>query len=500
MNQEQPIIPASPAENLVADAEGLAELFHAPKGQVGDEISAEGGRAASKAGQWGWALYEAARDPNVLFQIYIISPFFATVMMSDPVRGQIVWGQITTYSGWIAAALAPFFGAIADKGGPRKPWLAVFSAFMVLSFAGTYIGVPNSSETMILLVGAIVVVNNVVFELSNAFHASMLSGIASHSRIGGLSGLAFALGNASGFLLLILFFVTLMAPGAQYGNWLPSAPMFGVDATTHVPERLAGPISAVWMLLLAIPLFLFTPDRLRGTTTWWQAMKGGVGSLHRTIRSLRHYRNVAHYIGARAIFNDGMTGVLTFSGIYAAGTFGWNALDMTAYGIELSIFAALGGFFGSWLDDNVGSKRALFISIGGTAVSFALALTMGPDRVFWFFPVDPQAAPLTPLHVFSTWPEIFYLIMLDVTAFCIVAGYANTRTMMARIAPAEKMTEFFGLMSFSGTAATFLAPMAVAWLTWWTQSQRGGMIAVVALLLAGLVWLNWVKEERAVAV
>ena len=42
--------------------------------------------------------------------------------------------------------------------------------------------------------------------------------------------------------------------------------------------------------------------------------------------SLSHYRNIAHYLGARCLFNDGMTGVLTFTGIYAAGIFGWGAL------------------------------------------------------------------------------------------------------------------------------------------------------------------------------
>jgi UMF1 family MFS transporter len=82
-------------------------------------------------------------------------------------------------------------------------------------------------------------------------------------------------------------------------------------------------------------------------------------------------------------------------------------------------------------------------------------------------------------------------------AMCVVAGYANSRTMMARIAPQEKMTEFFGLMSLSGTAATFLAPVAVWQLTEWTHSQRGGMIGVALFLAAGFVWMFKVKEERA---
>src|SRR3954470_15252853 len=116
-----------PAEAAIADAAGVAQLARA-----GFEISVEGGRAASKRGQWAWALYEGARDPNIIFQIYIISPFFATVMMRDPVRGQELWGDLTSYAGYITAMLAPFFGAIADKGGARKPWLALFTLLMII--------------------------------------------------------------------------------------------------------------------------------------------------------------------------------------------------------------------------------------------------------------------------------------------------------------------------------------------------------------------------------
>ena len=99
-----------------------------------------------------------------------------------------------------------------------------------------------------------------------SFHGAMLSGDrAASSQIGGLSGLAFALGNGSGVLLLVFFFVAFMAPGHVHAGFVPAHPLFGVDQAAHEPERLSGPISAVWMLLFAIPLFLFTPDRARGT-------------------------------------------------------------------------------------------------------------------------------------------------------------------------------------------------------------------------------------------
>jgi MFS transporter, UMF1 family len=494
MNNDQPLISGSAVETLVADATGVAELLR------GHEVSADGGRAADRKGQWSWALFEAARDPNVLFQIYVISPFFATVMMHDALRGQELWGETTTYSGILTAIFAPFMGAIADKGGPRKPWLALFAVLMVLSFAGTWVGIPDSSALQIFVVAAMIVINNITFEFSNAFHGAMLSAIAPQKRIGGLSGLAYALGNASGVILLAFFFIAFIAPGKVHADFIPAHPLFGVDQAAHVPERLSGPISAIWMFALAIPLFLFTPDRVARGLPWREIFRQGIESVVRTARSLKHYRNVAHYLGARALFNDGMTGVLTFAGIYAAGTFQLGALEMTAFGIEICVFAALGGLFGGWLDDRLGSRNALFISIGGTMTGFALSLTMAPDRIFWFWHSAALLRVALPLPFFNTWPQIIFVLLNDVTALCIVGGYASSRTMMARIAPPEKMTEFFGLMSLSGTAATFLAPVAVTWMTTWTHSQRGGMIAIVALLFAGLVWLTAVKEERVTAI
>ena len=76
------------------------------------------------------------------------------------------------------------------------------------------------------------------------------------------------------------------------------------------------------------------------------------------------------------------------------------------------------------------------------------------------------------LPFFNTWPEIIYVVIVIIIAIFITAAYANSRTMLARIAPPAKMTEFFGLYALSGTATAFLAPFVVARFTEWSQSQR----------------------------
>jgi UMF1 family MFS transporter len=92
---------------------------------------------------------------------------------------------------------------------------------------------------------------------------------------------------------------------------------------------------------------------------------------------------------------------------------------------------------------------------------------------------------------------VIYLAIVNGLAVLITAGYANARTMMARLSPPEKMTEFFGLMSLSGTAATPFANMSVTIMTAWTLSQRGGLLAIPVFLGVGLLLMFFVKEERA---
>jgi UMF1 family MFS transporter len=368
---------------------------------------------------------------------------------------------------------------------------------MVVAMLLMWRATPHASLSLILFTGLLVVVANFAFEFSNVFLSAMLPTIAPPNRIGPLSGLGLALGNAAGIVLMIFMLIAFALPGKVHWPFVPAHPLFGINQAANEPDRLAGPISGIWLLFLSMPLFLFTPDKPSAGLPVLVAMKNGVRSVIGTVRSLKHYRNVAHYLFARMIFNDGMSAVLLFGGIYAAGTFHWGNLQMLVYGLELSVFAVLGGFFGGWLDNRFGSKRAIFVSIGGTSIFFAASLLMAPDRILWFIPYDVHLPHIWSLPFFNTWPQVIFLMIVNGVAVCITAGYANARTMLARIAPPEKMTEFFGFMSLSGSSTTFLANAAVTMMTALTQSQRGGIVIILAFLLVGLAWMTLVKEERA---
>jgi UMF1 family MFS transporter len=487
---------ADPASQAEAAPGGWAAWLHKPEGP-----SATGGPIASRLGQVSWAMFECARIPYVLLvTIYLFAPYFTKTVVGDPVRGQIIWSAISSWGGIATAFAAPFLGAIADIGGRRKPWIFFYTVLMIVSMIGLWVATPHASTGLLIVLGCLIVVANFSYEFSSVFHNAMLPTIAPHERVGPLSGLGLSLGNLAGIILLGFMIVAFSAPGHLSLPFIPSHPLFGISQAAHDPERLTGPISGLWLLVFSLPLFLFTPDKPSTGVPVATQMRKGVRAVWHTVLSLKHYRNVAMYLVARIFFNDGMGAVLLFGGIYAAVTFDWGALTMMVYGIELSVFAVLGGYVGGWLDNHLGSKRAIFVSVGGTLLFFCLSLTMAQDRILWFIPYDLHAPPINSLPFFNSWPQVIYLLIVNGVAVLITAGYANARTMMARLAPPEKMTEFFGLMSLSGTAATPFANISVTVMTAWTMSQRGGLLAIIGFLAAGLVLMFFVREERASAI
>ena len=58
---------------------------------------------------------------------------------------------------------------------------------------------------------------------------------------------------------------------------------------------------------------------------------------------------------------------------------------------------------------------------------------------------------------------------------------------------------FFGLFALSSTVTAFLAPLMVATITTWFQSQRAGFASLASLMVLGFVMLGWVRQEQAQA-
>ncbi len=405
-----------------------------------------------------WCLYDWANSafPTVIVT-FVFSAYFSRAVAENITIGTAQWGAALAVSGIAIALLSPVFGAVADRRGRRKPWLAVFTALCVIATAALWFTRPDPAYALWALVAFAIA--NTAFEIANVFYNAMLPGMVPKRRIGRLSGWGWGLGYLGGLACLVLALVALVQP---------ESPAFGLDKASAEHIRAAAPLVAVWIAVFSVPVFLFTPDAPATGVPVTQAVRDGLADLYRTLRYIRRHANIGRFLLARLLYIDGLNTLFAFGGIYAAGTFGMDTGEIIRFGIALNITAGLGAAIGAWVDDWIGARRTILFSLIGIA-GFAVPLLITDSR------------------------SLFWGLAL---AFGVFMGPAQaaSRSLMARLAPAEKVTEMFGLFALSGRITAFLGPAVLAWVTVAFNSQRAGMATVIVFIAAGAVVLLTVKE------
>lgn len=440
--------------------------------------------AASGLGRVGWAMFDWANQPFfTLITTFIFAPYFSAVVVGDPVRGQSLWGFSQAAAGLIIAFSSPVLGSIADVGGRRKPWIAAFVAVCAAGSVALWWVEPEMTTPLAWFLAALIIAT-VAIEFAVVFNNAMLPDLVPAARLGWWSGVGWGLGYLGG--LAALFIVLL-------GFALPEVPLFGIDKLRHEHDRLVGPLTAVWLIVFVLPLFLFTPDRPRSPLPARRAIVRGLRALRETLRHVRDYRNIARYLIARMIYNDGILAVIGFSGIYAKGIFGWSTTELGMFAIVVTVIAAAGAFLGGYLDDRHGSKPTVFVSLGFLLVGTLGALSIEPGRLLFVISL-PAAADTGFLARPEEWGFLAFAALIGLG---FGPAQAASRTLMARMAPPSLRTEFFGLYALSGKATAFLAPFFIAIATDSFASQRAGLVVVVIFLALGALLLLGVKEVAA---
>lgn len=452
-------------------------------------------KEASRLGQYSWALFDWANQPFfTIITTFIFAPYFANVMVGDPIQGQAAWAFTQSASGILIALMSPFLGAMADAGGPRKPYILTFQFLLVLGCISLWWAYPGRPD-LIAPISAAVVVATVGAEMSIVFNNAQLPNIVRSERMGWLSGFGWGLGYCGG--LVALFAVLLVSRPELFG--LPERidePLFGLDAKTHQLERLMGPASALWLVVFVIPMFLFTPDAAKRNIPLLQAAREGGSSLLRTVRRMGRFGNALRYLIAFMLYNDGLAAIIAFGGVYAAATFGWSTVTLGIFGIILTVFAIPGAFLGGRLDDKLGSKRVVQVAIVGVIVAAVGIVGVSADRVLFFIP----AAELSPARdLFGSLQERVFMGFALLLGICMGPMQAASRTMIGRLAPEGMTGEFFGLFALSGRATAWMAPLAIGIITEATSSNRLGVACVLFFLVLGFILLWTVREERAKA-
>jgi UMF1 family MFS transporter len=455
-------------------------------------VKAKPAEPTGKRALFGWVLFDWATQPfYTLVVTFLFAPYFVNGFMDDPARGAALWAYATGIAELIAAALAPVLGAVADAGQRRKPWIALFSVLLVAGMCGLWLAAPGRTELVpvVLIAFGLAVIGA---ELATVFTNAMMTSLVSGKRLGTLSGLGWATGYVGGLVSLALVAGLLVADPTTGKTLLGLPPLIPLDPATREGDRLVGPFSAVWYLVFVLPLFLFTPDH-SAAPLQARAVTAGLAQLVRSVKDLvRHHGQVALFLLARMLYADGLGAVFAFGGIYAATVFGWGATELGLFGIVLTIAGTIGAVLGGLLDDRRGSKAVIAFTLLLFIAASIGVLSVDQDHILFVLPVEPKLAGSAP---FSSVGEQVYL------AFAVLIGLASgpiqasSRTLLARLSPPGKTTEFFGFFSFSGKITAFAAPLAIGAVTHATGSQRLGIGMSLVFLIAGLLLLLRVRTK-----
>jgi MFS transporter, UMF1 family len=437
-----------------------------------------------KKGIWGWMLFDWAQQPfHTLIITFVFAPYFASAVVPDPIKGQELWGYAIGVGGFLIAVLSPILGALADATGPRKPWTF---GFTIVGVAGCWLlwyAVPGMSNVTLAMVAVAVALIGV--EFAAVFNNAMMPTLVPRSELGRLSGSAWGLGYLGGLVSLVIVLGFLSAQPETGKTLIGLDPLFGFTAAGREGDRASGPLTALWMAVFLIPMFLFTPDTPR-LAPRAGAIREGLTELGATLKSLPRQKSFFNFLISSMIYRDSLNALYSFGGIYAAGVLKWSIVDIGIFGIIANITGAIGAWLGGLMDQRFGPKPVIVFCIVALSLACLAIISATPQEAF-FLPVGTPDSP-------SSLPNlVFYLAGAMIGA----AGgsiQAASRTLLVDQVPPQDVGKAFGLYALSGRATAFLGPLSIAWATAASGSQRVGVTPIIALFIVAALLLPMVRS------
>ncbi|MEJ2422633.1 MAG: MFS transporter, partial [Acidobacteriota bacterium] len=309
-----------------------------------------------------WCLYDFGTSPYSTIMVTLGFPIFFTEVLYPGKSGPLLWGILYGGSVMISGLLAPALGAVSDSVGRRKPFLVPLTLAMAAGTALCALVTPERAYLAFLFFG----VANLSFSLAWVIYNSLLITVAPPGKTDTISGLGWGFGYLGGLLALIL------GAGLYRGGFTPE----------NVPRiHMSFILVSVLVLVAALPLFSVRESWARKDRKF-VGLGRAYRDVWRTLKEIRSYRALFFYLIAYFLFNDGLSTVIGFAGIYGKQVIHLRTETIFLLFLFLQIVAAAGAFSLGWLADRWSPKTVLYWLLGGWVL---VCLGVAGAVNFWQF-------------------------------------------------------------------------------------------------------------------
>lgn len=422
-----------------------------------------------------WSMYDFANSGfTTVVLTAVFNAYFVGAVAGNAPWATLAWTGALALSSLLVILTMPAIGAWADARGAKKPLLLATTIGCVLGTAGLALAQPGS----VALAIALVVLANWFYNTGESLIAAFLPELARPHALGKVSGWGWAFGYFGGMLTLGLSLA-----------WVLSAQARGESAAQFVPITML--ITAAVFALASVPTFLVLRERARpqavtiGAAVTGQAMAGQAESapagqagaadafarLRRTWRESGRFVDFRRLLVCGAFYQAGIAVVIALAAVYAEQAMGFKQTQTMALVFVVNIASALGAFGFGYLQDRLGHRRALALTLGGW-IAMVLVAGLGTSlAMFWL------AAVLAGL--------------------CMGSSQSCGRAMVGALAPAGRLAEFFGLWAMAVRVAAIVGPLTYGLVTWLTAgNHRVAILCTGLFFVAGLVLLSGIDMAR----
>ena len=409
-----------------------------------------------------WALYDWA---NSAFATVVMAGFFPIFFRDYWSAGResesitLSLGIANSLSSLMIVILAPVLGAIADRGGVKKRFLLLFATLGVTMTAGLF----WVAKGQWILAMWLYMASTIGFIGGNIFYDAFIVDVAREKKYDVVSALGFSLGYLGGGLLFAFCVVMTVHPG-----W------FGLTGEAQA-VRISFLLVAVWWALFSLPLLLFVKDPpVSKRLSTFQMVKQGFEQFVDTFHSVRRLKVVFLFLLAYWLYIDGVDTIIRMAVDYGKALgFGTNELIIALLITQFVGFPSA-IVFGK-IGEKLGAKTGIYIGISVYTLVTLWAYGMSDVREFYALAI------------------IIGLVQGGIQSL--------SRSLYARIIPADKAAEFFGFYNVLGKFAAVIGPIMMGWVGVLTGNPRTSILSLLILFIGGGILLSTVnvKEGRRAA-